>query len=100
MNFDYNQFTKTELVEFLNKHGDDFKYITKPYLIILEEKIENTHNKIDGILEENALLIEKLEKVTTDKEKIKISMELDKNHALWNKLILELDKLANLAYRR
>ena len=99
MGVDYNQFTKAELVSFLNKYGDDFKYIAKPYQVILEEKINKKHDEIDRLNSDNRLLIDKLKNATEDKI-IAISKEIDENNRKWNKLNLELDKLTEQLWGR
>lgn len=99
MGFDYNYFTKKELSEFLNKYGDNFKYITKPYLIILEEKIEKKHKEIEELLAENDVLIGKLRNALGE-ERIRLSIKLQESHGKFQKLNQELDKLSKKAYSR
>lgn len=96
MKFDYNYFTKSELVSFLNKYEDNFKYITKPYLIILEEKIEEVFKEIEKIHEHNDLLIKQLD--LEESNKLQIHLQLMKNHDKWEKLNGQIDKLSKLAY--
>jgi len=95
MGFDYNKFTKAELVSFLNKYGDDFKYITKPYLIILEEKMKNIMNEIYKINDNNEKLLERL-KIQPDKT-TEIYLEIMANNKRWNLLYQEHDKLSEIA---
>lgn len=98
MGFDYNQFTKAELVEFLNKHEDDFRYITKPYLIILEEKMDKVMKQIDKSINEGKILIERLE---NEPENIsKIHLDIWENNKKWNRLSKKYDELSKLAYGR
>lgn len=99
MSFDYNYFTKAELVDFLNEHGDGFKYISKPYLIILEGKIEKKHKEIEKLLAENDALIGKLRNALGE-ERIRLSIKLQENHEKFRKLNKELDKLSEKTYGR
>lgn len=96
MSFDYNQFTKTELANFLNKHGDDFRYIAKPYLVILEEKMERLFEEIEKIHEHNDLLLKQLD--LADGNKLDIHIQLMENHKKWDKLNKQRDKLSKIAY--
>lgn len=97
MSFDYNQFTKTELANFLNKHGDDFRYITKPYQVILEEKIDKLHTQVENLLKQSETLISALKDDSLPAEKrMKASMGLSDNHEMFNTLNKEIDKLHNI----
>ena len=87
MKYDYGVFTKTELVEFLNEHGENFKYSTKPYQIMLDKKIEETNKKI----EQN---INKSEELTANGN-ITRYWENHQEYVLLNK---EYDKLTKLRF--
>lgn len=94
MSFDYNYFTKAELVSFLNEHGSNFKYTTKPYQIILDKKMDEINKKIDKTLDHNAELIEILkDENLSDAERMEASISLSGNHELFMKLNNQLDKL-------
>lgn len=97
MGFNYNQFTKAELAGFLNKHGNDFKYITKPYQVILEEKINKLHNQVEKLLErnENLISILKDENLPTE-ERMEANAGLSGNHELFNLLNRKIDRLHNM----
>lgn len=97
MSFNYNQFTKAELADFLNKYGNDFKYITKPYQVILEEKIDKLHTQVEELLHQNETLISVLkdEDLTAEK-RMEASVGLSKNHEIFNTLNKKIDKLHNI----
>ena len=97
MKFDYDYFTKTELVSFLNKYGEDFKYSLKPHHVMMEERQKKIFAELDELHIENGLLIEKLITAPTS-QKIAISRELDKGHKKWQSLHDQLDKLYDLSY--
>lgn len=97
MSFNYNQFTKAELAGFLNKHGNDFKYITKPYQVILEEKINKLHTQVEELLHQNKNLISMLkDEDLTVEERMKASVGLSGNHEMFNTLNKKIDKLHNM----
>lgn len=99
MNFDYNYFTKAELVSFLNKHGDDFKYTTKPYQIILEKKIKDIENNIERALQENTFLIEQLKNTEPCiGEAMKIGVQLNENHETYRRLERKRKELCKLMW--
>jgi hypothetical protein len=89
MKYDYSIFTKAELVEFLDEHGNDFKYSTKPYQIILDNKIE----KLNKEIEKN---INRSEELTANGNITKYW----ENHQEYLKLNKEYDKLTKLRYGR
>ena len=99
MGFDYNYFTKTELVEFLNEYGKDFGYTRKPYSIIMEKRQNNLHKELELIHEDNQRL---LMEMVYDRQKgdvvgyLNKSKEMDKNHKKWEKLHQELDKVSKI----
>lgn len=100
MSFNYNQFTKAELAGFLNKHGNDFKYITKPYQVILEEKINKLHNQVEDLLKQNESLISILKDDTLPaEERLEASVELSGNHNKFNVLNNKIDYLHNMMMR-
>lgn len=98
MGFDYNQFTKAELVSFLNEHEGDFKYITKPYLIILEEKMDKVMKQIDKSINEGETLLERLKNEPENTSEIYLAIL--KNNKEWNLLHEKYDKLSELTYGR
>lgn len=96
MGFDYNYFTKSELVSFLNKHSDDFKYINKPFEIMLGEKIEKAFKELEEMQGENDLLIKQLD--IQESDKLNVSIQLMENHKKWKKLHEQIDKFSKVAY--
>lgn len=97
MAFNYNQFTKAELADFLNKYGSDFKYITKPYQVILEEKIDKLHTQVEELLHQNETLISVLkDEDLTAEERMEASVGLSKNHEMFNLLNKKIDRLHNM----
>lgn len=95
MSFDYNSFTKAELVSFLNKYGDDFKYTHKPYSIMLNERQDRVFDELDKLSKENDRLLAKLNN-SIDEDKFKIVSYLQGNYEKWDKLHKQLDKYSKL----
>lgn len=93
MGFDYNYFTKAELVSFLNEYGKDFRYIREPYSVIIKDKQNNIFNELQKLGNVNDGLILKLKASTDVKEQLKIHQQLAINHMKWEKLHKKLDEL-------
>lgn len=87
-------FIKKDLVSFLNKYEDDFKYTTKPYLIILEEKMGKIMNEIEKSNDKGQKLVARL-KVEPDKT-FEIHSKIMANNKIWKSLNKEYDELLKM----
>lgn len=99
MKFDYNHFTKTELVAFLNRHGDEFRYTTKPYLIIIEERQNKLYKELELLQKDNERLLVEMRDLKEKADIVRFlnkSKEMDKNHKKWEKIHQELDKISEM----
>src|SRR5699024_811069 len=91
MSFDYNYFSKAELVAFLITHEKDFRRTRKPYSIMLEEKQDKVFNELDKLSKENDRLLDEFNN-SIDEDKLKIVPLLQNNHKKWEKLYEKLDE--------
>lgn len=91
---DYNRFTKAELADFLNKHGDDFKYSINPYNAILEARAKDVMDQINMVLTQNRKLIEKFgDDSIPMQEKVEINQKIHENYKITDSLRKKSDKL-------
>lgn len=100
MKFDYNYFSKEELVSFLNKNDKNYMYIEKPHTLILKQREETINRKIGLLLEENKILIKNLKDKDMSIDKIiDIMSRLEKNHKLYKKYSDEQERIFEKMYR-
>lgn len=92
---DYNIFSKKELALFLQKNEDNFRYITSPYDIILDQQINDTLEKIDENIKYGKALIKEYDKT---KDAVKCLTETRKNNAEWERLNKEYNRLEELRF--
>ncbi len=92
---DYSIFSKKELALFLQNNEDNFRYITSPYDIILDQQINDTLEKIDENIKYGKALIEEYGKTN---DAIKWLTETKKNNAEWERLHKEYDRLEKLRF--
>lgn len=96
MKHDYNIFTKAELVGFMQKHGNDFRYISKPYDVILTNRLDTIDEKINKNIEQSKKLTKQLDNNRTFENAILCS----ENHKKWRTLQKERDKVEALLFPR
>lgn len=94
---DYSIFSKKELALFLQSHEDNFRYIISPYDIILGQQINDILEKIDENIKYGKTLIEEYDKTN---DVVKCLTETQKNHAEWERLNKEYDRLEKLRFTK
>lgn len=96
MSFDYNIFTKAELVHFLQNNERNYKYLTPPYQVMLGDKM----NKIMKEMERSTAIGDNLVEQLKDKPKdIEITAKYINNHREWQRLNKEYDRLSNMLFK-
>lgn len=91
----YNNFTKQELVSFLQKNERNFRFIDSPYTLLLEQKMDAVMKKIDKNLERSEALSKEYENT---KDGFKYLIESKKKNEEWFRLNKEYDRLEKMRF--
>lgn len=97
MSFDYNVFTKAELVDFMKKNEKNYKYSTLPYQVMLENKMNKVMKEMEKSTAMGSCLVEQLKEKPKD---IEITAKIITNHREWKKLNKEYDKLSDMLFKK
>jgi hypothetical protein len=92
----YNIFSKSDLVEFLEKHEKNYRFIDSPYNIMLDKKMNDVMKKLDINLERSKAANAAYEQ---SKGEIKYLVASKKLNSEWINLNKEYDRLSKLRFK-
>lgn len=96
MSFDYNVFTKDELVHFLKNNDKNYKHIALPYKVMLEDKMNRIMKEMEENVATGEFLVRQMKKYPDDTT---FRIEYMQNHKRWEKLNKEHDKVCNMLFK-
>ena len=97
MKHNYNIFTKQELVNFMQQNESNYRYMTSPFDVIIEAKMDAISARIYDNLKASEDISAEYKRT---KDGFKYMNELQKNVDEWGKLNEEYDRLEKLRFSK